>query len=365
MKRNALLSLSCLTVAALFLTSFRRPEPSLALAADDFIPADNKAIQYTGRIDFSDPKKPRFWSPGVYIQAKFTGTFCDVVVNDEVLYGTSHNYLEIVIDDQKPFRIKTTGAVNTIKAAEGLPDGIHTITICKDTESNIGYLEFVGFRCKGLVAPPAKPRRKIEFIGDSITCGMGSDLSDTPCGKGQWYDQHNAYLSYGAVTARRLKAQWQLSAVSGIGLMHSCCNMSITMPQVFDKVSVRDNSTPWDFQKYQPDVVTICLGQNDGKQEPMAFCDRYADFLHQLRQHYPKADFVCLSSPMADPSLREYQKENLTRVVERIHKEGDTKVSTFFFSRSFTSGCGSHPDVKEHEQIAQELTAYLKTLKKW
>ena len=28
-------------------------------------------------------------------------------------------------------------------------------------------------------------------------------------------------MSYGAVAARALKAQWQLTAVSGIGLIHS------------------------------------------------------------------------------------------------------------------------------------------------
>ncbi|HWA05371.1 MAG TPA: hypothetical protein VG961_02405, partial [Ignavibacteria bacterium] len=29
--------------------------------------AKDTRIQYTGRIDFSDPSLPRFWSPGVYI----------------------------------------------------------------------------------------------------------------------------------------------------------------------------------------------------------------------------------------------------------------------------------------------------------
>ena len=84
-----------------------------------FIGADNKNIQYTGRIDFTDPKKPRFWTAGVYIQAKFKGTLCEIVINDEER-GGAHNYLQVAIDNQTPFKIKTTGKSNTLTVAEGL-----------------------------------------------------------------------------------------------------------------------------------------------------------------------------------------------------------------------------------------------------
>ncbi|MEP7106718.1 MAG: hypothetical protein ABI760_02025, partial [Ferruginibacter sp.] len=45
--------------------------------------ADNALYQYVGRIDFSNSKKPRFWSPGVYIRAGFKGTYCELWVNDQ------------------------------------------------------------------------------------------------------------------------------------------------------------------------------------------------------------------------------------------------------------------------------------------
>ncbi|HEX8358212.1 MAG TPA: hypothetical protein VF610_12395, partial [Segetibacter sp.] len=229
-------------------------------AALPLFKADHPNFQYIGRIDFSNPSLPKFWSPGVYIKAKFKGSSCEVLINDEVL-GGNHNYLEIIIDNKKPFRIQTTGKTNTIKAAGGLSNGDHTITICKNTESGIGYLQFAGLKCKELLRLETPPLRKIEFIGNSITCGSGSDVSKVKCDSGQWYDQHNAYLSYGAATARNLKAQWHLTAVSGIGLVQSCCNMNITMPEVFDKMNLRDNSGRWNFKKYEPQVVTVCLGQ--------------------------------------------------------------------------------------------------------
>jgi lysophospholipase L1-like esterase len=325
--------------------------------------ADNKYFKYTGRVDFTDPQKPKFWSPGVYITTKFKGASCQLLINDEELFGKTHNYIEVVIDG-KPQRIQTTGKTNTIQIAKDLTNGEHTLLICKDTESGMGYLEFVGLICENLL-PFNQPGRMIEYIGDSITAGAGVDASQVACGKGQWYDQHNAYLTYGARTSRALNAQWQLTAVAGIGLVHSCCNMDILLPQVYNKVYLRNDSINYNFKQYQPDVVTICLGQNDGPQDSVKFCGEYVRLIDTVRSKYAQADIVCLSSPMANPQLTAVLQRYLTGTVQFVNKRGDSKVSKFFFSKSFNSGCDNHPDANEHEIIAGELTAYLKKLKGW
>ena len=329
-----------------------------------FFAADNPYIQNTGRIDFTNTKLPRFWQPGVYITIKFIGTRCEVIVNDEVLWGKNHNYLEAVVDG-KAVRLQTKAIRDTITVADNLSNGQHTLVVCKNTEANIGYLELVGIRCKQLVKPAAKPKRKIEFIGNSITCGTGSDVSEIPCGKGVWQDQHNAYMSYGPTTARALNAQYHLSAVSGIGLMHSCCNMNIIMPPVFNKISMRNDTIAWNFNKYQPDIVTICLGQNDGIQDSALFCNNYISFIKQLRGYYPKATFVCLTSPMADARLGAFMKKTLTAIVSKANKSGDKKVTSYFFSKQYHNGCDSHPDLAEHQLIAKELITFIKKEMKW
>jgi len=348
-----------LLVLALPVFAVAKPKPK----PTTFYPADNQHIQYTGRIDFSNAKKPRCWAPGTYFAARFAGPSCAVVVNDEMLWG-KHNYLEVVVDG-KPTRLLLTGKENTVTVAENLPGKEHTLTVCKNTESNIGYLEFVGLRCAKLLPPAARPTRRIEFIGNSITCGASSDESAVPCGKGKWEDQHNAYQAYGPTTARALNAEWQLTAVSGIGLMHSCCELPYVMPQVYDKINLRENLLPWNFNRYQPDVVTVCLGQNDGVQDSITFCRNYLSFLQNLRRHYPKAQLVCLTSPMADARLTAVLQRYLTSVVAQANAAGDTAVHRFFFSRSYTSGCDSHPSLAEHQLIAAELTAYLKSSLGW
>jgi hypothetical protein len=74
------------------------------------------------------------------------------------------------------------------------------------------------------------------------------------------------------------------------------------------------------------------------------------------------ARFVLLTSPMADNDLREWQKSMLTAIAKQLEKENVGQVSTYFFSRAWNGGGVSHPSVEEHEQIADELSNYIKSI---
>ncbi len=333
--------------------------------ASEFYQADHPYFRYTGRIDFSNAKAPRFWAAGVYIEARFSGTFCEVEVRDEMQWGTSHNYLEISIDGREPIRIKTTGKFNRIKVADNLSLGEHSIIIMKGTEAIIGYLEFVGLRCEKLLPMKKKTSRKMEFIGDSITSGMANYTKDIPCDSGVWYDQHSAWYSYGAITARSLGADYHITSESGIGLIHSCCDKKLTMPEIVDKVSISKDSLVWNFSRFQPDVVTVCLGQNDGIQDSVKFTQAYVELLKSLRDYYPKAKLVCLTSPMADQNLRKALTRYIQGVVRYCRTHGEKNISAYCFTSQYKNGCGLHPDVEDDKLIADELTQWIKTEMSW
>jgi hypothetical protein len=361
-------SLKTLVLSAFFICGMSVLSLIARTSKDDnlkFFGAGNTNFQYTGRVDFSNPDLPKFWAPGVYIQARFSGHACEIQLNDEMLWGKNHNYITVVIDHGQPTRIKLKDKENKIMVAENLEGDSHNLLICKSTEAGIGFLEFVGIRVKSLLIPDALPERKIEFIGNSITCGTGCDTSAFPCGQGEWYDQHNAYQSYGPTTARLVNARWVLTSVSGIGLVHSCCNLDRVMPGVIDKINLNNNSIAWNFSKYQPDVVCIMLGQNDGIQDSTVFCQAYIKFIERLRGFYPGASIICLTSPMADEKLVTFMKNCISSIIISERYKGDNNVYSYFFTKRFHGGCGDHPSLTEHAEIAGELAAFISKAKNW
>ena len=331
----------------------------------NFYKGNHHFIQYTGRVDFSDAEKPKFWASGAYLQIKFIGTSCNLQINDQMLYGKVLNYLGIKVDNQPAYRIQLKGKENTISLAKNLSRGPHTIMICKNTEPDNGYIQILGVECEKLLKPTPLQNRKMEFIGDSMTCGAGSEDSKIKCENGNWYDQHNAYLAYGPVTARSLNARWQLSAVSGIGLIHSCCNKKTIMPQVFDKINMAKDTIAWDFNRYQADVVTICLGQNDGIQDSSKFVNAYVNFANNLRKYYPKAKLIFLTSPMANADLKIVLINYINAVKNHLNFSGENNIATYVFSKQYHQGCGGHPAVTEHQEIALELSKYIKKTMNW
>jgi lysophospholipase L1-like esterase len=329
------------------------------------ITADNSNIQYTGRIDFESPTKPKFSAPGVYIKAKFTGTFCDIDMFD----ATSYNYIEVIIDDQTPVRMFMQSGRKTYRVASDLSKGEHTILICKDTEAAVGSLTFFGFKCEGLSELPDKSSKKLECYGNSITCGakMITDLCSQGTGS-NWNITNKAYMSFGAIAARDMNAQWMLTSVSGIGLIHSCCGMTYTLPDAYDRLYLDNSSSPkWDFTKYTPDVVTIELGTNDGVQDSTTFCNTYVSFIQAIRVHYPNAHIFLLTGPSTAADVFNFLVNSLTRVVNYMNNTlGDSKVHKIILSsHSLNGGCDGHPNEAQQQQIATDIENVIKPIMGW
>lgn len=323
-----------------------------------FHSAKSAAFTYVGRFDFSDENGPKVWAPGAYIKVDFHGSYCAIKIKDENKFYTHYNYIHVVIDDTIIRRFKLSKTENTIVIGKHFSQQKHHLIICKDTESDIGFIQFEGVYCRKI--SKIKKRAVIEFIGDSITCGNGSDLSRVNCEDGKWFDQHNAFMSYGAILARRLKREWILSSVSGIGLTRSCCGNELTMPQCYQYISFKPTSELYPIKKEHPDIVCVTLGQNDGLQKASIYVSAYLKFLAQLRKTHPTAQFILCTSPMAKEKLRNHLKNCIQRVVKIAKNSGEQKLEMFSYSKTYGKGCLSHPTVEEHLKIAQELLNFIK-----
>lgn len=327
-----------------------------------FFKATSKAFSYTGRF-VREKGCLKAWSPGAYLEVGFEGTCVDLEIDDEKKFG-AHNYIHVVIDDTIEKRIALSAHENVIRLASGLRPGKHRLLVCKDTESGMGYIAFRGISCRKIFRLSIH-RRRIEFIGDSITCGNGSDTTQVSCAAGTWYDQHNAYESFGPVTSRKLGAGWLLSSVSGIGMTRSCCGLNITMPEVYDRTNFDADGPAWTFPVLKPDLVVITLGQNDGIVDSLVYCRTYETFVRNLRKIYPTSAIVCCSSPMADAKLMEQMSRYIPAIEAELHKTGDLNVRSFIYKRHYRAGCFFHPTVSQHAEISEELLPFLKEVMGW
>lgn len=352
-----------------------------------FIPASDTNIQVSGRVNTLDPNTVFFAFPGVSIKAKFQGTSIDALLTE---YGsgtaTTTNYLNVIIDGGEPTVLKLLSSQSIYNLASGLTDGTHTVELFKRTESNVGMVAFKGFmldNSKKLLLPDALPKRKIEFIGNSITCGYGNELSTTTPDKYHFTSANeNNYKAWGAVAARLLQAQYSCVAYSGRGLyQNNTGSKTGTLPLIYDNIIADVASSQWNHYNYIPDVVVINLGTNDFSAETLSsaytvdsavFVTTYVNFIKKLREYYPNASFVCCVGTMMNDGYPAKAKQ-WTRIQKYVSSvsayfknNGDSKV--FYLKlepQSSPYGEDWHPTAATDLVMANTLVNFINNNIKW
>lgn len=344
-------------------------------AAQQF-PADHPAIRYSGRIDFEDEKNPVFISSGALVELAFSGDSCAVLLKKLNSEG-EHNYVSLELDGEYLGRVKLeSDSLEAYPVKVKHPLEKHVLRVFKSTEAQNGNVAFGGVRCMELRNLPPLPERKIEFIGNSITCGMGIAWKEIPCDAGVWYDQHDAYLAYGPRVAKALDATFMLSSVSGIGVYRNWNSLSPTMPEVYDRLNLNDGKK-YNFEMYKPDLVSIALGTNDfsdgdGVKERLPFdsarfVTNYIEFVETIYSNYPGVQVALLTSPMVSGEKGRTFLNCLHAVKEHflgVEPEGK-EIAVFNFTSIEPHGCGYHPDSDDHEKMAEQLIPFYKSLMEW
>jgi lysophospholipase L1-like esterase len=325
-------------------------------------------IRYVGRVDSSDPAAARMAWSGSGAIARFSGTEVGVK------FMTGHQFTVVV--DGAVRAPKLTPFAGTTSVATDLADGIHTIEIYRRAEANQGESVFLGFDFGAgrLLAPPPLPARRIEVIGDSITCGYGDEGADQTCTFSA--DTENHYLTYEAITARDLGADLVTVAWSGKGVVcnygddaNSCVD---PLPVFYDRTLPNRPSSAWNFSAWQPQVVVINLGTNDFStaMDPSQadFEAGYKAFLAHIRSNYAGALILSTVAPLLTGGDLTTAKSYLADVVKQMNDAGDAKVKTFDMAPTDPAdgyGCDYHPNLKTHAKMATQLTAEIKTDLGW
>jgi hypothetical protein len=336
---------------------------------------DNEKIQYTGRIDFSNPEAPVLFWPGTSVKAAFHGTALKIHLDDQ----RGENFFNAIIDDDydQPVIIDLSQGDSVYSIVENLSDKGHTVELFKRTEGHEGYTKFKGFEiedCSGLGELPPKPHLKLEFYGNSITSGMG--IEDYSRDKNDEKRFKNNFMAYGAVTARNLNAQYHCISLSGIGITVSWFDR--IMPEVYNRLDPSNSESRWDFSKYRPQIVIINLFQNDSwlvhkpehnefirrfpdgiPPEPEELIRAYVQFVSSIRSEYPAAHIICSLGSMDATKEGKPWADYIKKAVAQLKAEKkDQKLYTLFFPYKETE---AHPTVDEEAVMAKKLTRFIRT----
>lgn len=344
------------------------PAPAPAGPASGFIAPDDPNLRYIGRIDFSNPARPRFDWSGITIEAVFGGTSLTLLLED------SQNLYNVYIDGKPQVLTAVPGQTEYV-VATGLSDSEHTLRVVKRTEALVGPAAFTGLRLdpgRGLAPLPDAAGRRIEFVGDSITTGYGNEGPTATCSFTA--ATQNIEISYAAMTAEALDADYMVTAYSGVGVVRNfgfADQLSQgTMFSIFNQALANEPGSQWDFGRWVPDMVVVNLGTNDFSTNPQPERDRfvrgYVDLLVSIRQRYPEAEIVAVAGPiMLDPAT-----SLIATAVEQVRSAlGDDRVhfvaleNTLIIPDDF--GCDYHPNFSGQEKMATQLIPALREITGW
>lgn len=325
---------------------------------------NDPGILYMGRILRTDSTAPTFTYPGTTAMLNFEGSSIAMAASP----GSGQFMVEI--DSLAPFKINFTPSDSLITLAESLGEGAHSLRVTYAIEGYEKHPEFRGFVISGpgskLLPAPERPKLRIEFIGNSITCGYGTDADsgDTHFS----YDTENHTLSYAYLTARALDADFNIVARSGIGMYRSYNGPregtpDNRIPGEYDHTLIYDPAHYWDHRSFRPDIICINLGTNDtsvDNYDITLFEEAYKKFLAHLHLLQPQAKIVLLTGPM----LHGKPLEDVTAVLDSL-AEGKDYVYRFDMSEQTGElgyGADYHPSRAQAAKNAAELTAFLKKI---
>ncbi|MCL2726192.1 MAG: GDSL-type esterase/lipase family protein [Polyangiaceae bacterium] len=364
-----------------------------------------KGATLVGRFDMTESDVgPRFDWSGNVMKTNFVGSEVSVglkIADDQ----NADVFFQAQVDNLDPFEFKvaSTDPPLPYPLATDLSYGPHQVMVMRNTEAQKGVTQFTGFDLgsDGEAAIPTDYQRRIEIIGDSITCGYGDEGANASCP----FDvevrpgvrdplTENQYFAYGELAARDLNADAVILCYSGKGLMQNLNDKAedgtTTMPAYYNRTVCTDTdpSNLWDFDAetddLKPQVVLINLGtndfsrDNDGDGTPDGidlgnFEAAYRNFVDYVRKHRPDAHIFLAVSPMLSdqyplPNARSNLRDILGRIASDRAANGDTKVYRIEFVEMGTRyglGCDYHPNLIVHRIMADQFAGAVRTKTCW
>ena len=365
-----------LTAAALCAASMA----AAAKSDQSSVKASDSKITYIGRTEVRDGNVSFDWT-GTYAKVRFQGKSLSVKVSD-----TKKNYYNVWLDGSmsetpdKVVAIHGTDTTIVIFSADELKarfgkdrkaaSAPHQVTLQKRTEGEQGTTTFSEFITTGggFLQADAPKERIIEYIGDSYTCGYGTESSNKERFKPETENQN---LTYACAVARYFNADQIVVAHSGMGIVRNF-NSKFTdycMPERYTQTFDGDKETKWDAKAsgLKPGITVIYLGTNDfsrGMQPAeRLFVKNYIKLLKEIKENYGDNHPVLCMVPKHDYLMLEYVRKVQDGCgLKNIHI---MSLSPSVHNNVEDMGADGHPNYSGHLKIAYSVIPYVSTITGW
>lgn len=337
-------------------------------------PANDSHITYVARTAVAEDGSVSFDWSGSTVRVAFDGDYLAVKVSD-----TKKNYYNVWIDKDPVAEadqvIATFGKDSLIVLADKAGKGVHRITLQKRTEGEQGTTTIHSFISNGpLLQAEGLKERQIEVIGDSYSCGYGSENS---VAKDPFKPEtENVNKAYEEIIARYFDADIMVIAHSGMGITRNYneemkpalygYHMVERYTQTFDE----NKEIKWDASKcaFKPAITIIYLGANDfsvNKQPSLqSFKKKYNTLLKEIKDNYGEDHPVLCCATRNNPQILDYVREvALTCGLKNVRYAAI--FDGLFYLDDRELGASSHPNYKAHVKTAYALLPYVATSTGW
>ena len=326
---------------------------------------------------------------GTGLEFSFTGKKLEVIVlGDATASGTDKKTqarVGVFVNDKRVSDHMINEKEKKITVVDNAESTTSTVKIIKLSESanSVCGVQLPKLADGEIIKAVPEKTKRIEFIGDSITCGYGVD--DEVKENHFSTETEDFSKTYAYKSAQSLDAEVSIFAASGYGIISGYSGSgnkvaNQTIPQYYDKLGFSYQSIPsvgqpqkknYDFG-YQPDVIVINLGTNDNtyvKKErdtrAAEYTTAYIEFIKKIRTNNPNSTILCTMGIMGAELYNEIEQ-----VVEKYSKDsGDKNVYSMKFDQQNMELDGIaadwHPSEKTHEKAATKLTEEIKKIMKW
>lgn len=347
--------------------------------AETSVKASDSRITYIGRTEVKDGSVSFDWT-GVYAKVRFQGNSLSLKVSD-----TKKNYYNVWLDasmDSKPDKVVTVCGTDTtivIFSAEELKAHFgkdkkaakapHQVILQKRTEGEQGTTTIREFLTDGeFLQADAPKERIIEYLGDSYTCGYGTESSNKERFKPETENQN---LTYACAMARYFDADQIVIAHSGMGIARNY-NGNVNgyfMPERYLQTFDMKRDVKWDAKAsaLKPSVTVIYLGTNDfstGMQPAeRIFVKNYITLLKEIKDNYGEDYPILCVAPKNDLLMFDYIRKALDSCgLSNVHIMALTKS---VHNNDSDMGADGHPNYTGHLKKAYAMIPYISTITGW